>query len=201
VTRKWLTALAGVAMLAGGAAPLTAQGIRFSDSFTFLKAVRDRDGAKATELIDARGAPVLNSRDQQSGDSALHIVVRDRDYRWLLFLLEKGARTGVTDAAGNTPLALAASVGWTEGAEQLIARGAAVDAPNARGETPLILAVHSRSLPMARLLVQQGANPARTDSVAGYSALDYAKRDARAGPILKLLEAAPSRKAAIGPTL
>ena len=42
----------------------------------------------------------------------------------------------------------------------------------------------------------------RTDSIAGYSALDYARRDQRADAILKLLEAPPkAAKEMIGPKL
>jgi hypothetical protein len=41
---------------------------------------------------------------------------------------------------------------------------------------------------MVRALLDKGANPKRTDSVAGYSAIDYARRDSRSAAILKLLE-------------
>src|SRR3712207_8202093 len=48
-----------------------------------------------------------------------------------------------------------------------------------RGETQLILAVQKRDLSMVRLLLSRGANPRHTDSVAGLSAIDYAKREDR----------------------
>jgi ankyrin repeat protein len=55
---------------------------------------------------------------------------------------------------------------------------------------------------MVRLLMSRGADPKRTDSVAGYSALDYAKRDGRAVAIVKLLEAPrATTKKMQGPTL
>jgi ankyrin repeat protein len=75
-----------------------------------------------------------------------------------------------------------------EGAESLLGRSASVDLANSRGETPLIIAVHNRDIAMVRLLLGKGANPKRTDSIAGYSALDYAKQDSRSAAILKLLE-------------
>jgi ankyrin repeat protein len=81
--------------------------------------------------------------------------------------------------------------------------GASVDLPNSRGETPLILAVQQRSVPVVRVLLARGANPKRTDSAAGLSAIDYATRDgARSAAILKMLQAppAPARKTA-GPKL
>jgi uncharacterized protein len=182
------------------AVPLAAQS--FSDSFTFLKAVRDRDGAKVQTLIASPGSIVINTRDRGAGEGALHYMVRDRDLTWLGFLLGRGAKADLQNNHGDTPLSLAAQLGWVEGAQVLLARRASVDLANSRGETPLILAVHKRDMAMVRLLLGRGANPKRTDSVAGYSALDYAKRDPRAAAMVKLLEApqAPSRPAA-GPSL
>lgn len=173
----------------------------FSDSFTFLKAVRERDGNKVTDLVAEPGSVVINTRDRGSGEGALHIIVRGRDLNWLAFLLGKGARPDIQSNRGETPLTLAAQIGWVEGAEQLIAKRASVDLANGRGETPLILATQRRDVAMVRLLLSRRADPRRTDNVAGMSALDYARQDPRAGPVLKLLEAkvAPAKPAA-GPT-
>jgi ankyrin repeat protein len=181
------------------AAPATAQS--YSDAYTFLKAVKDRDGLKVQGLISAPGSIVINTRDQSNGDAALHYLVRDRDFVWLNFLLGRGARPDIQNKQGETPLTLAAQLGWTDGADLLLARRASVDLANGRGETPLILAVHKRDLAMVRILLAKGANPKRTDSAAGYSALDYAKQDVRAAPILRLLEqAATPARAVAGPT-
>lgn len=173
----------------------------FSDSFTFLKAVRERDGAKVTDLVAEPGSVVINTRDRGSGEAALHIVVRGRDLNWLAFLLGKGARPDIQSNRGETPLTLAAQIGWLEGAQELLSKRASVDLANGRGETPLILATQRRDLPMVRFLLSRRADPKRTDNVAGMSALDYAKQDPRAGAVLKLLEArvAPAKPAA-GPT-
>ena len=173
----------------------------FSDSFAFLKAVRERDGNKVTDLVSQPGSVVINTRDRGSGEGALHIVVRGRDLSWLAFLLGKGARPDIQTNRGDTPLTLAAQIGWLEGIEQLLARGAGVDLPNGRGETALILAAQRRDVPLVRLLLARRADPKRTDNVAGMSALDYARQDPRAAAVLKMLEAkvAPARPVA-GPT-
>jgi ankyrin repeat protein len=173
----------------------------FSDSYNFLKAVRERDGDKVTNLVAEPGSVVINTRDRGSGEAALHIVVRGRDLNWLAFLLGKGARPDIQSNRGETPLTLAAQIGWVEGAEQLLAKRASVDLANGRGETPLILATQRRDVAMVRLLLGRRADPKRTDNVAGMSALDYAKQDPRAGAVLKLLEAklAPAKPVA-GPT-
>jgi ankyrin repeat protein len=182
------------------AAPVFGQQ-NFSDSFTFLKAVRERDGAKVTDLVSQPGSVVINTRDRGSGEGALHIVVRGRDLSWLAFLLGKGARPDIQTNRGDTPLTLAAQIGWFEGVEQLLSRRAGVDLPNGRGETALILATQRRDVPLVRLLLGRGADPKRTDNVAGMSAIDYARQDPRAAAVLKMLEAkaAPAKPVA-GPT-
>jgi hypothetical protein len=196
-TGRYLVRAAAAALALAIALPAGAQS--YSESFTFLKAVRERDGTKATEMVDHPGTAVINLRDPSTGEGALHIVTKGRDYTWLSFLLGKGARPDIQNGQGETPLSLAAQIGWTEGAELLLSRGASVDLPNQRGETPLILAVHARDVPMVRLLLTNGANPKRSDHIAGYSALDYAKQDNRAQSIVKILEGtsgAPARPAA-----
>ncbi|HEU0097725.1 MAG TPA: ankyrin repeat domain-containing protein [Allosphingosinicella sp.] len=179
------------------AVPASAQ-MNFSDSFEFIKAVRERDGVKVTELVSQPGSTVINTRDRGNGEGALHIVVRGRDLNWLAFLLGKGARPDLQSARGDTPLTLAAQIGWLEGVEQLLARRAGVNLANGRGETALILATQRRDVPMVRLLLARGADPARTDNVAGMSAIDYARQDPRAAAVLRMLEAksAPAKPAA-----
>jgi ankyrin repeat protein len=189
----------GVALLVP-ALPAAAQ--HYSDSYTFLKAVKDRDAEKTTSLVSEPGTTVVNARDPGTGEGALHQLVRGRDYTWLAFLLSKRARPDLQNNKGETPLSLAAQIGWTEGAQLLLSQRASVDLANSRGETPLILATQARDIAMVRLLLSHGADPKKTDNVAGYSALDYAKRDNRAVPILRLFEAKQAPAAPVaGPKL
>lgn len=170
------------------AAPAAAQ-LGISDSFAFLDAVKTGDGQNAVSLLTAPGFSGANTRDRSSGDGALHYVVRNRDLAFLHLLLSKGARPDLQNNRGDTPLGAAVQIGWIGGAQKLLARGAIIDLANAKGETPLILAVHKRDLAMVRLLLSRGANPNKADNLSGYSAIGYAKGDARSAPILKLLEA------------
>ena len=90
---------------------------QFSDSYTFLKAVRDRDGAKVTELIDKPGSTIVNTRDISTGETALMIATRARDLTWMNFLLGKGANPNLADRQGITPLMTATQLRFPEGAQ------------------------------------------------------------------------------------
>lgn len=193
--------LAFAAAIALGLTASAAGAQQFSDGYNFIKGVKERDGAQVETLLTSPGSVVVNTKGGD-GEGGLHIVTRGRDRTWLGFLLAKGARPDLQNKQGETALHLASQLGWTEGAELLLRFKANVDATNSRGETPLILAVQKRDLPMVRLLLSRGANPKRTDSAAGYSAIDYARRDNRSTAILKLLEAPPAKdKPVQGPKL
>jgi uncharacterized protein len=175
-----------------------------SDSYSFLKAVRDRDGNKATELLDkGTTGTLIGARDRDTGETALHIATKRRDLVWVQFMAGKGAPMNAKDNQGATALMIAAQLGWAEGVQALIQYGATVDLANSRGETPLILATQARSLPTVTMLVAQGADPHITDNIAGMSAIDYATRDTRSQQILRVLqEAKPKPKKAVsGPQI
>lgn len=185
--------------VAAVAAPASAQ---FSDSYNFLKAVRDKEVLKAKQFLDKPGSVLVNTRDKDSGETALHIVVKRRDVPWIAFLLQQGADPNVRDSQGNTALNLAAGQGFADGVRVMLLGRANPDLPNGRGETPLIRAVQLRDPASARMLLDAGADPDRTDSAAGLSARDYAAQDRRGGPLSKLLAEAPRKtaRAVAGPT-
>lgn len=181
-------------------APVMAQA-QFSDSFNFIKAVKDRDGAKVTEFLNKPGSVIVNTRDGSTGQTALHIVAAGRDSLWLGFMLQRGANPDMRDSGGNTALLIATQLGWTDGIQTLLARRAGVDVANSSGETPLIRAVQNRDIASVRLLLAAGANPNKPDNAAGLSAKEYAARDPRSSAILKeIVEAKPvSTKPTQGP--
>jgi ankyrin repeat protein len=187
--RKLLAAL----LVALVAMPALAQ--QYSDGFTMLKAVRERDGATAERLLANPSSTVVNARDTGTGEGVLHILVRGRDLTWLVFMLGRGARPDMASHDGTTALILAAQLGWREGAEQLLARGANANLADSHGETPLIFAVQLRDIAMVRLLLSARANPDQTDNVSGNSAMDYARQDPRAAPVLRELQQALARRA------
>ncbi|MGB5724007.1 MAG: ankyrin repeat domain-containing protein [Parasphingorhabdus sp.] len=184
--------IAGIAAVATSlSAPAAAQ---FSDSYNFLKAVKDRDGEEATKYLSRPGTVIVNTREHSSGQTALHIVVERRDNTWLGFLLQKGANPDISDKEGTTPLILATQLRFVDGVRTLLAKKAKVDETNRQGETALILAVHIRDAELVRLLLANGADPDRTDTLAGKSARDYAKQDRRTAAILSEIEKSDADK-------
>jgi len=163
---------------------------QFRGGYAFLQAVDSRDGTKATEALKDDPS-FINTRNPDTGETALILVTKRRDISWLRFLLGKDADPSIGDRQGVTPLMHAALINFTDGADELLKDKAPVDQANRRGETALILAVQSKNVAMVRLLVKRGANPDKADHVAGLSARAYAKRDDRTGQIVALLDAKP----------
>ncbi len=176
-------------------APVQAQ---FSDGYKFLKAVREQNGNDAEKFLNGGGPTLVNTRDDQSGETGLHIVTRARSTSWIGFLLQKGANPNLADKKGFTPLMVASQLNSVEGAEWLIRYKANVDQSNKSGETALILAVQVRNAEMVRLLMKSGANPDKADSVAGKSARQYASEDRRGNAILSIIENRGQSTAATG---
>lgn len=158
------------AILLAPALPASAQ--MFSEGYQFLKAVKDRDGDAATDMLNKPGTQIVNSRDLTSGDTGLHISVQRMDGLWVRFLLQRGADPNIRNKRGITPLQLATQLSFIDGVEELIKGGANVQISDQTGETPLIAAVLARNVPLVRLLLEKGADPDRNDN-SGRSARDY----------------------------
>ena len=171
------------------AAPAAAQS---SDSYNFLKAVRDREVNKAIELADKPGTTIVNVRDADTGEYAVHIVTRRADLGWLGLLYQKGANLNAKDRDGNTPLILATIGRWTDGAATLIRLKAQVNAQNRLGETALLKAVQARDLALTKALIDAGANPDIADN-SGTSPRIAAENDTRAAAIAKLFKDIPAK--------
>ncbi|APZ99908.1 hypothetical protein BWQ93_16490 [Sphingopyxis sp. QXT-31] len=182
-----LASLSLVASIAALALTPAAQA-QFRGGYAFLQAVDDRDGTKATDALKDDPA-IVNTRNPDTGETALILVTKRRDTTWVRFLLGKGGDPSIGDRQGMTPLMHAALLNTTDAAEELLGKKAPVDQTNRRGETALILAVQAKNSAMVRLLVRRGANPDKADHIAGMSARDYAKRDDRSGQLTAMLDA------------
>ena len=192
-----MTALLGLLI----AQPAAAQ---FSDSYKFLEAVRKGESDKILKALEGAGSTPVNTKDRSTGETALLIVIGKRDLIMTNYLLARGARTDLADNQGRTPLMLAVERRFTDGVTLLLSKKANPNQANGSGETPLIRAVQLRDLEMVRLLLGSGADPNRRDTLAGMSAIDYAKHGAPVAGMLDALTAkqvAPKSSAMQGPTL
>jgi ankyrin repeat protein len=190
-----LLAAIGVALMvptaAGAQATRNAYG---ADGYGFVEAVKGRDSGKVLNYLQSNGAAAMINFRNDKGESALTVVTARRDSDWLAFFLAKGGDPNIANAAGDTPLHLAARGGWDEGVQTLLTYRVAVDRGNKLGETPLIAAVQARQLPIIRRLLMAGASPDRRDNASGRSARDYARLDTRSGgAILTLMDTIKGR--------
>ena len=169
----------------------------------FIKAVRERDGNKVMELLQSEGSTVVNYRDYGDGEAALHVATARRDPTYMNLLLGWGGNPDIKTEKGDTPLIMAARIGFLDGVNLLLASRAKVDLDNRSGETPLIIAVQQRHAPVVKRLLEAGANPDKVDNAAGRSARDYARLDRRNTELLRLIETvkATRSKAVAGPKL
>lgn len=153
----------------------------------FVEAVRKNDGNKVVELLQARPVGLIDSRNYD-GDTALIIALARRDDEWTGFLLNSGADPELSGKDGATPLMTAARAGYLDGVGWLLGLHAKVDAANKAGETALIFAVQQHQPRIVTALLKAGADPDKTDHVAGFSARDYAARDPRLREIARIIE-------------
>ncbi|MDB5673989.1 MAG: hypothetical protein JWM65_971 [Sphingomonas bacterium] len=184
------------------AAPATAQ-LGQSDSYQFLQAIRESKGDEVNKLLDKPGTVIVNTRDRQSGEAALHIVAKRGDTTYVNYLLARGADPNIKDGQGNTPLLVAVNSGAGGVIDLLVKGGANVNLGNGSGETPLIRAVQRRDLSLVRILLAAGADPDQSDRIAGLSARDYAHQDTRTPALAKVIDETPKkpRRAVSGPHL
>jgi uncharacterized protein len=184
--RRALAGVAAAVLVVSVAAPLPAVA-QFSDSYKFLDAVRKKDGDTVNDMLSKPSTQIVNTRDLTTGDTALHIVTARRDLVWMQFVVGKGANVNAHNGKGETPLEIAAELGFVEGVDFLISAGARVDETNNTGSTPLIDAVSRRDLDVVRSLLKAGANAERPDN-SGRSAHDYAKLEGKENPVLTEIE-------------
>ena len=185
----------------------------------FFGAIARDDARTVTELLQRGFDP--NSRDEQ-GQAALYVALRQpapaaAEALWAHPQLDIHA----ANAAGETPLMMAALRGQLAWAHKLLARGARVhqdgwapihyaatgpevelvrllldkgapiDARSPNGSTPLMMAARYGSEASVELLLARGANP-KLRNQRNLSAADFARMDGR-DALAQRLEAAAAR--------
>jgi TolB-like protein/ankyrin repeat protein/class 3 adenylate cyclase len=124
------------------------------------------------ELLIDHGADI-NAVDSNTS-TLLHKAMQSRDLKVVQLLLGKGAMVNAKTTAGaypgETPLHVAALVGYLKGAELLLLNGAEIDAVDRYGHTPLRRSVDKHNPDMTKLLINKGADVTTRD-VNGISLL------------------------------
>lgn len=191
-----------VATLAPPTAPAAAQ-LNQSASYKFLQAIKDAKNDDVIAILSKPGQTIVNTRDFNTGEGAIHIVVKRGDIPYLNYLIASQADPNLRDNKGETAMLIAAGNGRTDIIDILKKAGANVNLANNSGETPLIRAVQHRDIATVRTLLSDGGDADQTDNVAGMSARDYAHQDTRSPAIAKLIDETPkaAKRAVSGPKL
>ncbi len=73
---------------------------QFRGGYAFLQAVDNRDGTKATDALKDDPS-IVNTRNPDTGETALMIVAKRRDISWLRFFARQGCRSVDRRPAGR----------------------------------------------------------------------------------------------------
>ncbi|MEJ0037703.1 MAG: ankyrin repeat domain-containing protein [Gammaproteobacteria bacterium] len=138
-----------------------------------VAAVRNRDSAKALELLAAHPQVDVNQR-AADGTTALHWAVYNNDAALVDRLLGAGANPNARNDYNSMPLVEAAVVGNAEIIKKLLKGGADVESANADGQTALMVIARSSNVEAAKLLLKAGANVNAHETWRGQTALMWA---------------------------
>lgn len=182
---------AGTVLLAPAAAVAATKG------YEFLKALRSNDLSKAQGMLGDNPSLIINTKDDSTGETALHIMVGKGDTDWTGYLLKLGANANAVDKERNTPLMVAATDGYDDGIALLLYFKAQVDLTNRKGETALILATKFKRTEAMKALLKAGANADKAD-YSGFSARQYAEQFGRDNRYLALIQSGGKDDADLG---
>jgi ankyrin repeat protein len=187
--------LAGAAIALAGAAYADANDDMFSairlDNATTVRTLllrgasanaRDRNGTPAivaaareksfevTRTLASLIGTDVDATDPK-GENALMLAAFHADLPTVQLLLRRGAEV---NKPGWTPLHYAVTGGSLQITQMLLERHAFIDATSPNSTTPLMMAVRHRRSEIARLLVDEGADPTLKNE-SGWTAAEYAR--------------------------
>ena len=125
-------------------------------------------------MTDEKGAP---DDETLALAHALFDAAREGNAALLAGYLAAGAPAGLTNAAGDSLLMLAAYHGHADAARLILQHGADANAANDRGQTPLAGAVFKNYADVVQALVAAGADPDAGTPSARAAAQMFARAD------------------------
>lgn len=144
------------------------------DGATPLQWAASRNDLAIADLLVKAGAKADVANDY--GVTPLSLAALNGSAPMLDLLLTAGANPNLALPSGETPLMTAARTGNVPAVTALLNRGAQVDATEpVAGQTALLWALSERHLPVARVLVDKGAN-VQLASTSGFTPLMMAAR-------------------------
>ena len=123
--------------------------------------------------VDGRTTFVVESREEQDGNSPLHYAAGTGDLWCVQRLVAKGDDARAKNRWADTPLHWAALGGHTDVVRFLLRAGVLIDATSRTGETALHLAIDKGHLETVRLLLAESADT-NIAAESGETPLDYA---------------------------
>ncbi|MBS0396905.1 MAG: ankyrin repeat domain-containing protein, partial [Proteobacteria bacterium] len=169
---EWSAVAAAGGHAAGRGRTVTADTPASGDPVTLLKrAAREGNLGELKRLLES--VPATGAGPDRR--TALHEAADGQQAEAARLLIEHGAAVEAKDAAGDTPLLVAARRGAAPVVAVLLEARADADVTDARGGTPLMLAAAAQSPRSVQLLLERGADPKRRNA-QGLSALDLAER-------------------------
>lgn len=168
----------------GGETPSVATG---NPPPPLIAAARNRDSAKALELLAAASRADVNARSAD-GTTALHWAVYNDDVALVDRLLAAGADVNARNDYSATPLSEAAVVGHAEVIRKLLKAGADVEAANADGQTALMVVARSSNVEAAQLLIKAGAKVNAREGWRGQTALMWAAAQSQPDMVRLLIQ-------------
>ncbi|MDE2367574.1 MAG: ankyrin repeat domain-containing protein [Burkholderiales bacterium] len=193
---------------------------RADPAVDFFRAIGVDNALTVRELLGQGFDPNTRSPKGQVG---LYLALNEHSLKVAeLLLAQPGIEVEATNAAGETPLMMAALRGETDWVQKLIDhgaqvnregwtplhyaatgpqpkavallldRGAVVDAPSPNGTTPLMMAARYGSEGSVALLLAHGADP-RKRNIQGLDAAAFARLDGRDKLAARLAEAAAGK--------
>jgi ankyrin repeat protein len=174
-------------MLPGFSISATAQE-SMSDSYVFLKAVKDQDYGKVKVYLQ-KGANI-NTRGYDDGETAVYVAAKLRDSILMTFLMDGKAIMDIPiKSTGETALMVAVRLKARKVIDMLITSKADVNKGDRNGETALFKAIMANDRASAKRLLAANADWSIADNT-GRTPMDLTLENRRLRQLTRVLKEA-----------